>query len=615
MSVKKWILVFFASLLGFAALLALFNAAVDPFGVFGDRLMQWYAYDMTQNPRVAKIAWLEQHHQDYDSYVIGSSKASSLSVDTLNAYTGDRYYNMTWYGGDLKDEAQLAHYLIEHYDIKNIILTFDPECANYYDNGSQSDLKTCMHSKASGNAVLPFYGRYLFANLSYSWDKLISCARSGILPDASCVYIPETGCYNKIQRDASPINDMASYLAYEGLSGYVAPCTMEHIDEAVAAIYEIRQLCLDNGVSFTLVGIPVSDAELAAYPREGVTELAARVAEFTDFYCFWGRGGINADLRYFYDEVHFRNNVGDMVLATLFGDMSVYVPEGFGTLTTAENVAAVVAAAYDERTDPAVLSADVAILMYHSFTENEAEADGTRVLLSDFEDQLRALRCAGYTSVGYQDLLDFVYGGAPLPEKAVLISIDDGYQDNLDLAAPLLAEYGFSANIAVIGVSVGHTTYKDTIEQITPHFALAAAQPWVERGVLTLTTHSYDMHQVASLDGENCREGALQMSGERPEDYAAALAQDYAMAQQQLSDVVSKPLPVYTYPYGFYSELSEIVLHELGARATVTIDYGANQLLKGSPQSLYRLRRINVEGGLEAGELLERVDNAIQTLH
>lgn len=54
MSVKKWILVFFASLLGFAALLALFNAAVDPFGVFGDRLMQWYAYDMTQNPRVAK---------------------------------------------------------------------------------------------------------------------------------------------------------------------------------------------------------------------------------------------------------------------------------------------------------------------------------------------------------------------------------------------------------------------------------------------------------------------------------------------------------------------------------------------------------------------------------
>lgn len=167
----------------------------------------------------------------------------------------------------------------------------------------------------------------------------------------------------------------------------------------------------------------------------------------------------------------------------------------------------------------------------------------------------------------------------------------------------------------MIGVSVGHTTYKDTIEQITPHFALAAAQPWVERGVLTLTTHSYDMHQVASLDGENCREGALQMSGERPEDYAAALAQDYAMAQQQLSDVVSKPLPVYTYPYGFYSELSEIVLHELGARATVTIDYGANQLLKGSPQSLYRLRRINVEGGLEAGELLERVDNAIQALH
>ena len=51
----------------------------------------------------------------------------------------------------------------------------------------------------------------------------------------------------------------------------------------------------------------------------------------------------------------------------------------------------------------------------------------------------------------------------------------------------LLEKYGFCANIAVIGVSIGHTTYKDTDIPITPHFSLEDARPWIERGVLTVT--------------------------------------------------------------------------------------------------------------------------------
>lgn len=614
MQVKKWILVFVLSLLGGVALLAAWNVVIDPFGVFGDRFFQWYAYDMTQNPRVAKIAWLDQHHEDYNSYVIGSSKASSLSVETLNKYTGDSYYNMTWYGGDLLDEMQLAAYIIENYEVENIILTIDPESANYYDNGSQSDLKTCLHSKVKGDSTLVFYARYLFANLSYSWDKLVSYARAGVLPDASSVYIPETGCYNKTVRDASPINDMASYLAYEGMNTYVAPCEMNYIDEAIASIQQIQTMCQENGISFTLVGVPISQAELAAYPREGVTELWTRAAEITEFYTFWGSSSLNDDLRYFYDTVHFRNCVGEMVLATLFGDDSVYVPEGFGTWTTPENVDELMEAAYAGTGSSEQLTADVPILMYHSFTENPEEVTATNSLISDFEAQLQALRDAGYTSVTYQQLIDFVTRGIDLPEKPVVITMDDGYLDNLTLAAPLLEEYGFTANVAVIGVSVGHTTYKDSDTPITPHFTLEEVLPWVEKGVLTVTTHSYDMHQVAELDGEDCREGALQREGESDEDYIAALTEDYDLALRQLTDVLGEVCPVYTYPYGFCSILSEVVLHDLGVQVTVTTEYGANQLLKGIPQSLYQLRRINVEGSLTADVLLDRIETSLQNL-
>ena len=39
-----------------AALLAGFNYVTDPFGAFGDRFMQWFSYDETNNPRAARIS-------------------------------------------------------------------------------------------------------------------------------------------------------------------------------------------------------------------------------------------------------------------------------------------------------------------------------------------------------------------------------------------------------------------------------------------------------------------------------------------------------------------------------------------------------------------------------
>lgn len=93
---------------------------------------------------------------------------------------------------------------------------------------------------------------------------------------------------------------------------------------------------------------------------------------------------------------------------------------------------------------PRTETADVAILMYHAFTEDEADTGSLCTPASEFARQLSALRDAGYTSVGYADLIEFVNGDGKLPEKPLLITIDDGYQNNLDLAAPLLENTAFA---------------------------------------------------------------------------------------------------------------------------------------------------------------------------
>ena len=50
-------------------------------------------------------------------------------------------------------------------------------------------------------------------------------------------------------------------------------------------------------------------------------------------------------------------------------------------------------------THPAAQTADVAILMYHAFTEDEADTGSLYTPASEFARQLSALRDAGYTSV------------------------------------------------------------------------------------------------------------------------------------------------------------------------------------------------------------------------
>ena len=89
---------------------------------------------------------------------------------------------------------------------------------------------------------------------------------------------------------------------------------------------------------------------------------------------------------------------------------------------------------------------------------------------------------------------------------------------------------------------------------------------------------------------------------------------DYTRAQEQLAGLPGKVLPVFTYPFGAYSELSERVLQALGVQVTVTTEGGANRLVKGEPETLRLLRRIHVWHGTKPDMLLSRIDAALQTL-
>ncbi len=610
MNIKRWLALFLGAAILAAALYAAFNMAVDPFGVFGEKLLDYGEYSMTENPRVAKMAYLEKNHEKYDSYIVGCSKTSSYPTELLNAYTGGSFFNLFAYGGDMADEEKMATYVIENYSPKNIVVALGPEAAYKYDFESDS-LKDNLFWKVEDSSAFRFYLKYAFLHPSYSAQKLISYFDRSYLPSADAVFNTESGAYDKTVRDSVPIGSLADYDTVESSAFEITHSRpLDYIDECVASVKRIKQLCDERGVNFMLIASPMYAAEQACYSDSDMTRLMTALAEVSDFWDFWGYNELGSDRRYFYDGYHFRNCVGKMALAYIFGDSDVYVPEDFGHYTTAENVSERITEALTRtETDSASYTCRVPILMYHHFVEDGGDTSSA-LSASSFEEQLKTLSEAGFTAVTYDELISYVELGEALPEKPVVISIDDGYESNLTIAAPLLEKYGMCAVISVIGVSDGKTTYKDTGEAMTPHFSLTAPEllAYIERGVLDIQSHSYDMHMVPSRDGEDCRVGVLPLEGESEKDYISTLSEDYTHSAEQILAATGKSPCVFTYPEGKYTSLSETVLHSLGVKATVTTESGVSELVRGIPQSLYLLKRLNIYEGVTGEAILTAIE-------
>ena len=81
----------------------------------------------------------------------------------------------------------------------------------------------------------------------------------------------------------------------------------------------------------------------------------------------------------------------------------------------------------------------------------------------------------------------------------MIVTFDDGYSSFYELAFPILKELSIQATVFPIGVSVGKDTYKDTGISIIPHFNWQQAQEMASSGLVSIQSHSYDMHQWAFL--------------------------------------------------------------------------------------------------------------------
>lgn len=72
-----------------------------------------------------------------------------------------------------------------------------------------------------------------------------------------------------------------------------------------------------------------------------------------------------------------------------------------------------------------------------------------------FEKLCSTLKTYGYETITFMDLLNYLDYGKALPEKPVIITSDDGFQDNYTNAFPILKKYGYKITVFLVTGAVG----------------------------------------------------------------------------------------------------------------------------------------------------------------
>jgi len=96
----------------------------------------------------------------------------------------------------------------------------------------------------------------------------------------------------------------------------------------------------------------------------------------------------------------------------------------------------------------------VPILCYHQFTRGRIK-NRMQVSSAAFEAQMRYLKDNAYRVITLGELEGFLAGIRPIPKRAVVVTIDDGYRSTYDIAYPILRRLGLRATVFVYTDFVG----------------------------------------------------------------------------------------------------------------------------------------------------------------
>jgi peptidoglycan/xylan/chitin deacetylase (PgdA/CDA1 family) len=199
------------------------------------------------------------------------------------------------------------------------------------------------------------------------------------------------------------------------------------------------------------------------------------------------------------------------------------------------------------------------ILLYHRFVHEDADLTcypGTEIIFTvtahRFEAQMASLASHGYRSVDPAQVLAFITDGKPLPERPVMITVDDGWRSNIDIMLPILERYRFGCTIFVTTGPEAwiFKKFQGLDRGLTPEEVRALQRRGVSIGSHTVT-HS----------------ALIEMSEEE-------IRREFIDSKRTLEEWTSAPCDFLSIPGNFYNRRIARIARECGYEAVFTANVG-----------------------------------------
>ncbi|RPE82017.1 poly-beta-1,6-N-acetyl-D-glucosamine N-deacetylase PgaB [Vulcaniibacterium tengchongense] len=244
------------------------------------------------------------------------------------------------------------------------------------------------------------------------------------------------------------------------------------------------------------------------------------------------------------------------------------------------------------------------VLSYHDVRDDVArkgDADLYAVSTQNFAAHLDWLAGHGYRPVSLDDVIAASRGERTLPDKAVLLTFDDGLRSVYTRVFPLLRAYGYPALVAVVTDWVDLPPGR-TIDYGPRPFDRDDFLTWEQlremqaSGLVEVASHSHDLHHGVNANPQgNTTPAAVtriydpqRRRYESEAEYLARIRRDLATSAGTIERELGRRPRAMVWPYAAYSSQTNRIADELGMRVTFDLE-GRSQKVTGDLHGLARL--------------------------
>ena len=182
-----------------------------------------------------------------------------------------------------------------------------------------------------------------------------------------------------------------------------------------------------------------------------------------------------------------------------------------------------------------IVSDGLPVLAYHKVGDPPAGSKLKKLWVSarEFRWQMQYLLRHGYTPLLFRELYEAETGKRPWPAKPVLVTFDDGYANNAEVAYPIMKEVGVKSNIFLV--------YEDMDKHNSWHNP--ASEPWIrmltwkqvlelrDTGIVEFGSHTMKHPNLPDLTLEEAR-------------------WELTESKRRLEEKLGTPVLGFAYPYG-----------------------------------------------------------------